>query len=137
MNKLILTAILPFAAALPLASAAAPTSAFPPPAIVSGGSTPVGEHALYTESNWERISLPAEALSKLGNLRAVRLTTQHLPSNVHVALSLNSGPINTIGLNIWRGTKTEGVYQNGLFTLTNPLTGASYTFEKMVIGSAR
>jgi len=138
MKKLILSAFLPFAALTSLAHAAPlPTPAFPPPTIVTSGENAVTENALYTESNWERILLPPEALQKLGNLRAVRLSVNHLPSNVHVVLSLKPGPADTVGLWLWRSDLTQSVNQKGLFTLTNPLNQQSYTFDATVIGTGR
>ncbi|WP_420597289.1 hypothetical protein [Deinococcus sp.] len=143
MNNLNLTALLPLAAFASLAAAslasAAPSPAVssPVPTITDGDGHPVNQNMLYTESRWERVLLPHEALSKLGSLRAVKLTTANLPSNVIVSLGAINTPRNTVGLWVRRSSRAQAVHQKGRFTLTNPATKASYTFEAMVVGAGR
>ena len=136
MNKLILAALLPLAAFASLAHAAAvPAIRSAMPTIVSPDLNPVDQNILWTESNWERVILPQDALSKLGNLNAVQLTTAHLPRNVTVSISAANSPRNTIGLWVRRSNTRRGVHQSVSFTLTNPDTKASYTFDAMVVGA--
>ena len=137
MNKLILSALLPLAAFFSLASAATvPTIRSASPVIVGPNLAPVDQNILWTESNWERVILPQSALSKLGNLRAVQLTTANLPRNVTVSISAADSPRNTIGLWVRRSSRTDSIHQTVSFTLTNPATQASYTFKAMVVGAS-
>ena len=135
MNKLILSALLPLAAFFSLALAA-PLPVVSVPTIVGPDLTPVDQNILWTESNWERVILPQSALGKLGNLRAVQLTTANLPRNVTVSISAANSPRNTIGLWVRRSSRTDSIHQTVSFTLTNPATQASYTFKAMVVGAS-
>ena len=144
MNKIILTALVPFAVMAPLAGAAASTPvaqatvATPTNAtIVAGSGTSLTYNELYTESNWQRVQLSPEVQAQLGRLTGLQLNVAGLPGNVSVAISSKSGPVGTVGLNITRTDKTIGVHQTGIFTLTSPTTGESYTFQATVTGSGR
>ncbi|PNY79724.1 hypothetical protein CVO96_17370 [Deinococcus koreensis] len=92
---------------------------------------------LYTESNWQRIELPGEVISQLGNLRTLQLEVKNLPANVKIKLSTKSGPLNTIGLEVSRTNKAIRVRQPGLFVLTNPDTRRSFSFQLMVTGQGQ
>jgi opacity protein-like surface antigen len=139
MNKIILTALVPFAVLSPLASASAsvPAATATSATIVAGSGTSLTYNELYTESNWQRVQLSPEVLSRLGRLTGLQLHVAGLPGNVSVAISSKSGPVGTVGLNITRTDKTIGVHQTGTFTLTSPATGESYTFRATVTGSGR
>ena len=144
MNRMILTALLPLAAfavlsATTLASAA-PSPSTPAATIVDNTGNPVNQNMLYTESRWERVMLPPEALGILGNLKGVKLSVANLPKNVLVSLvtvSPTPGENNTVGLWVRRSSRAQAVHQKGRFTLTNPATQASYTFDAVVVGAGR
>ena len=127
----LLTLALTSAAVLPAQASAA---TLPTPRIVSVTKSQTLDYdTLYTEADWQRVQLPDEALSRLGDLSALRLSCD-LPANVKVVLSTKSGPSGTVGLKITRTDSKRTVRQMGRFTLTNPVTGASYTFAAMVTG---
>ncbi|GHF57956.1 hypothetical protein HNQ07_003977 [Deinococcus metalli] len=134
MKKTLLCAALPFAALFSLVHAV-PLDV-PQATIVSdttgGGYMP--DNQLYTESAWQSVILPEGVMSKLGNYSAVQLTTMNLPSNVHAKLVPEEAP-GQVGLSIWRTNRSLRVGQVGLFTLTNPVTHFSYTFQAMVMGA--
>lgn len=133
--SLVLSAVL----IAPSASASnQPLQNIPTLPIVSGdGASSLNYDTLYTESNWQRIELPGEVISQLGNLRALQLEVKNLPANVKIKLSTKSGPLNTIGLEVSRTSKAIRVHQPGLFVLTNPATGRSFSFQLMVTGAGQ
>lgn len=134
MNKTLLYAALPITALFSQVHAA-PLD-IPQATIVSdttgGGYMP--DNQLYTESAWQSVVLPDSVMSKLGNYSVVRLTTMNMPTNVHVKLLPEEAP-GQVGLWIWRTDRTQRVGQVGVFTLTNPVTHFSYTFQAMVQGA--
>ena len=134
MPAALLTLALLSAAVLPVQASAA---TMPTPRIVSVTKSQTLDYdTLYTEADWQRIMLPDEAVSVLGDLSAALLSCD-LPANVKVALSTKSGPSGTIGLKITRTDSKRTVRQMGHFTLTNPATGAVYTFAAMVTGGVQ
>lgn len=133
MKKMILSAILPFATIFATASAA--TAEIPQGAVVTetkGGSNLTYDH-LSTEAAWQDVLLPPEVYAALGSPRQIQLSVKNLPSNVHVALMPHEGT-NTVGFNIWRSNKGLSVNQKAIFTLTNPASHYSYTFQDTVFG---
>ena len=97
----------------------------------------VGDNQLSTETAWQRVQLPPQALGQLGDLRRVELRVQDLPDNLSVTLNPHSGPAGTIGVDVQRRSRAVAVHQIGTFTLLNPSTGASYVFRLMVTGASR
>ena len=116
-------------------SLAAPT----PQAVVvadSSGGVPTGYGHLQTESAWQGLELPDEVMLALGDSRLMTLTVEDLPSNVKVALR----PARTaglIGLSVSRTDRRLAVHQMGQLTLTNPLSGYSYTVQALITGDER
>ncbi len=91
---------------------------------------------LYTECAWQGLALSDEVMTALGDPQRVVLKVADLPSNVTV--SVRPGHTgNVIGLKITRKDKTEAIHQVGRFTLTNPVSGYSYTVQAMIAGSER
>jgi hypothetical protein len=132
----LLTLALLSAAVLPAQASAAPVGNARIVSVTSANSKvaqTLDYDTLYTETDWQRVMLPDEAVSVLGDLSALTLTCD-LPANIKVALSTKSGPSGSIGLKITRSDSKRTVRQMGHFTLTNPATGASYTFAAMVTG---
>ena len=130
----LLTLALLSAAVIPTQASAA---AMPVARIVSVTKSQTLDYdTLYTEADWQRIILPDEVVSMMGDMSAVTLS-HDLPANVKVALSTKSGPGGTVGLKITRTDSKRTVRQIGHFTLTNPATGASYTFAAMVTGGVQ
>ncbi|GHF61736.1 hypothetical protein HNQ07_004198 [Deinococcus metalli] len=134
MKKTLLYTVLPFAALFSQVHAA-PLDV-PQATIVSeskgGGYTP--DNQLYTESAWQSVIIPEVAMSKLGTFKNIQLAVVNMPNNVHFKLLPQEAP-GQVGLSIWRTNKTQRVGQVGLFTLTNPVTHFSYTFQAMVMGA--
>ncbi|GGR15947.1 hypothetical protein [Deinococcus ruber] len=97
----------------------------------------VGDGQLSTETDWQRVQLPPQALAQLGDLRRVELRVHDLPDNLTVTLNAHSGPEGTIGVDVQRRDRALAVHQIGTFTLVNPGTGASYAFRLMVTGASR
>ncbi|WP_293910200.1 hypothetical protein [Deinococcus sp.] len=142
VSSLMPAALMPAAllCAAPLCAAVWPAQAaarsVAPPIVSISKSQTVSYDTLYTEADWQRVQLPDEAVAMLGDLGAVKLSSD-LPANVRVALSTRSGPGGTVGLSISRSDKKKAVRQMGEFTLTNPATGESYTFAAMVTGGVQ
>jgi hypothetical protein len=137
MNKLNLSALL-LSALLSAPAAAAPTFSRLSPTIISADANQtISYDMLYTEADWQRVQLSDEVVAMLGDLRAVTLTVSGLPENVEVKLSGKPGPVGTLGLEITRQDSRKPLRQMAAFTLTNPATRQSYTFEAMVSGSGK
>ncbi|CAM3684085.1 hypothetical protein [Deinococcus frigens] len=96
----------------------------------------LGYDVLYTECAWQGLALPAEARAALGEPGRIKLTVENLPANVQVALrpARNAG---LIGLRVSRTDRRLPVHQVGKLTLTNPLSGYSYTVQALIAGDER
>jgi CHAT domain-containing protein len=138
MNKPILIALLPLALLASSAVSAQAAASTDVPTIVGVSKTQMTSYdRLYTEANWQRVQLPDQAAAMLGNLKAVTLSVSGLPANVQVSLSSKTGPAGSVGLQVSRSDQNRAVNQMGTFTLTNPATQQSYTFDAMVTGSGK
>jgi len=151
MNKYVLTAL------LPLILLPAMTVAHAQPYVQEGTvysvihGDMVNQTAIYTESNWERVWIPQEAAVRLGGLNTpgaqsnLTLSSVGLPSGVTVrlngvlsgSLEKNQNSATSIGLNVSRAATFGNVDTRGTFTLTNTVSGESYSFTAQVIGSGR
>lgn len=116
-------------------SLAAPTPQAVVVADFSGGG-PMGYGHLLTESAWQGLELPAEVMLALGDSRQMTLTVQDLPDNVHVGLR-PARSAGLIGLSVSRTDRRLAVHQVGKLTLTNPLSGYSYTVQALIAGDER
>ncbi|CAM4256304.1 hypothetical protein [Deinococcus marmoris] len=110
----------------------------PQAVVVADSSTgsPMGYGHLLTESAWQGLALPAEVMAALGDFRQMTLTVQDLPDNVHVSLrpARNAG---LVGLSVSRTDRRLAVHQLAKLTLTNSLSGYSYTVQTLVAGDER
>lgn len=96
----------------------------------------LGYDWLLTESAWQGLALPAEVMLALGDPGRMTLAVADLPAHVTVALrpAHDSG---LIGLSVSRADRRLAVHQTGKLTLTNPLSGYSYSVQAMVVGQER
>ena len=102
----------------------------------SGSGDMLGYDQLNTECAWQGLKLSDEVMAALGDPRRLVLTVEDLPGHVKASLR-PSHAAGVVGLKLSRDDQRLAVRQVGRFTLTNPVSGYSYTARAMVVGEER